>query len=313
MQLDYSYVSHWSFASDLRILARTLAGGRPARRGSVRAPRRPWPPPDRWTLASPEVAADRASRSSSSPSIAGNFVGSCLDSLVSPRSTTSDVEPGRDRSWSTTARMTARSRPLRAHPRQTSTSSRAAPTPGSLRRTTWPCARRWAPTSSSSIRDTVVRRRNPPMARLDEISPSPGRGNARSKLVLPDGRLDHACKRRLPHAGRGLGLLPPLDRLAAAPRASSAGYRRGSLDPDEGAAVDAMSGAFMLVRRETVDDIGLLDEGYWMYSEDLDWCARVSIGRLEDLLLAGRGGPPREGRAAGGIGRYGPISPSTGA
>ena len=30
----------------------------------------------------------------------------------------------------------------------------------------------------------------------------------------------------------------------------------------------------MLVRREALEDVGLLDEGYWLYMEDLDWCYR---------------------------------------
>ena len=38
--------------------------------------------------------------------------------------------------------------------------------------------------------------------------------------------------------------------------------------------VDAVNGAFMLVRREALEHVGLLDEGYWLYMEDLDWCRR---------------------------------------
>ena len=38
--------------------------------------------------------------------------------------------------------------------------------------------------------------------------------------------------------------------------------------------MDAINGAFMLVRRTAMEDVGLLDEGYWLYMEDLDWCAR---------------------------------------
>jgi GT2 family glycosyltransferase len=38
--------------------------------------------------------------------------------------------------------------------------------------------------------------------------------------------------------------------------------------------VDAVNGAFMLVRREAMEQVGLFDEGYWLYMEDLDWCRR---------------------------------------
>ncbi len=40
-------------------------------------------------------------------------------------------------------------------------------------------------------------------------------------------------------------------------------------------AVDAVSGAFLLVRREVMDEVGLLDERFFIYSEDDDWCFRI--------------------------------------
>jgi N-acetylglucosaminyl-diphospho-decaprenol L-rhamnosyltransferase len=39
--------------------------------------------------------------------------------------------------------------------------------------------------------------------------------------------------------------------------------------------VDWITGAAMLVRREVLNDIGGLDEGFFMYSEELDWCHRI--------------------------------------
>ena len=36
-----------------------------------------------------------------------------------------------------------------------------------------------------------------------------------------------------------------------------------------------LSGAALVVRREVVDQIGELDEGYFMYLEDVDWCIRM--------------------------------------
>jgi GT2 family glycosyltransferase len=40
--------------------------------------------------------------------------------------------------------------------------------------------------------------------------------------------------------------------------------------------VDAINGAFMLIRRRALDEVGLFDEGYWMYMEDLDLCYRFA-------------------------------------
>jgi GT2 family glycosyltransferase len=41
--------------------------------------------------------------------------------------------------------------------------------------------------------------------------------------------------------------------------------------------VDCLSGACLLVRRETIQEVGLLDEGYPLYQEDIDWCHRVGL------------------------------------
>jgi hypothetical protein len=51
-------------------------------------------------------------------------------------------------------------------------------------------------------------------------------------------------------------------------------YRAPGLDEHGSGVVDAVNGAFMLVRRSAMDAVGLLDEGYRMYGEDLDWCYR---------------------------------------
>ena len=40
--------------------------------------------------------------------------------------------------------------------------------------------------------------------------------------------------------------------------------------------VDVVTGMFMLVRREAITQVGLMDEAYFVYSEEADWCYRVS-------------------------------------
>ena len=46
--------------------------------------------------------------------------------------------------------------------------------------------------------------------------------------------------------------------------------------PDDAIAeVDWVQGACLLARREALDQAGLLDDGYFMYSEELDWCRRA--------------------------------------
>ena len=52
-------------------------------------------------------------------------------------------------------------------------------------------------------------------------------------------------------------------------------YKLTYLSPDETYPVDAVSGSFMMLRREVYEKVGGLDESFFMYGEDLDWCFRV--------------------------------------
>lgn len=98
-------------------------------------------------------------------------------------------------------------------------------------------------------------------------------GLAGCRLVRPDGSLDHASKRSFPTVLGALGHFTGVGRRAGA-HARLAQYRAPGLGETESGEVDAVNGAFMLVRRSALDGVGLLDEGYWIYGEDLDWCYR---------------------------------------
>jgi N-acetylglucosaminyl-diphospho-decaprenol L-rhamnosyltransferase len=93
------------------------------------------------------------------------------------------------------------------------------------------------------------------------------------KLVTETGELDHACKRSFPTPLSALAHFTGIGRAEGASGALSQ-YRAMQLGDDEPGEVDAVNGAFMLCRTEAVREVGLLDEGYWLYMEDLDWCHR---------------------------------------
>jgi GT2 family glycosyltransferase len=93
------------------------------------------------------------------------------------------------------------------------------------------------------------------------------------KLVTESGELDHACKRSFPTPLSALAHFTGVGRGESAGTALSQ-YRATHLGDDEPGEVDAVNGAFMLCRTEAVREVGLLDEGYWLYMEDLDWCHR---------------------------------------
>lgn len=57
--------------------------------------------------------------------------------------------------------------------------------------------------------------------------------------------------------------------------------------PPEPVEVEAVSGACMLVRRKAFDDVGPLDEGYFMHCEDLDWCMRFRQKNWKVVFVPG--------------------------
>src|SRR5208283_3322834 len=101
-------------------------------------------------------------------------------------------------------------------------------------------------------------------------------GMAGCKILNPDGSLELACRRSFPTPWvaftkiMGLSALFPRLRLFGK-------YNLSYLDPDQTYTVDALSGSFMFVRRSVYDQIGGLDEQFFMYGEDLDWCYRAQV------------------------------------
>ena len=110
-------------------------------------------------------------------------------------------------------------------------------------------------------------------AGLARLAADPAIGMVGARLVREDGELDHAAKRSFPTPLGALAHFTGIGRGADAGAALSQ-YRATHLDEDEAGEVDAVNGAFMLCRAAAVARVGLLDEGYWLYMEDLDWCHR---------------------------------------
>ena len=116
------------------------------------------------------------------------------------------------------------------------------------------------------------------------------------KLVTESGALDHACKRSFPTPAERPG---PLHRTRPLPGmwpGRSASTAQPTSTTTKLGEVDAINGAFMLCRAEAVREVGLLDEGYWLYMEDLDWCARFWRAGWKIFYEPAWGGPTRQGR-----------------
>ncbi|WP_268624009.1 glycosyltransferase family 2 protein [Paenibacillus alvei] len=99
-------------------------------------------------------------------------------------------------------------------------------------------------------------------------------GAAGCKVVLPDGSLDKACRRGFPTPSATFYYVSRLSKLFPKnPRINA--YHREDLDPDEEYPIDCLIGAFMMVRHKVIDQVGMLDEDFFMYGEDVDWCYRI--------------------------------------
>jgi N-acetylglucosaminyl-diphospho-decaprenol L-rhamnosyltransferase len=101
---------------------------------------------------------------------------------------------------------------------------------------------------------------------LSAIEAHPEVAVAGPRLVRPDGSLDHASKRSFPTPLSALGHFTGVGRREGA-TGRAAAYRAPDVDSGR---VDAVNGAFMLMRRSAFEEAGGFDEGYWMYMEDLD-------------------------------------------
>jgi N-acetylglucosaminyl-diphospho-decaprenol L-rhamnosyltransferase len=94
------------------------------------------------------------------------------------------------------------------------------------------------------------------------------------RLLQPSGKLDLASRRSFPTPVISLYRILGLSRLFPRSR-RFARYNLTFLDPRQTVEVDSVVGACMMVRGEAIQRVGLLDEHFFMYGEDLDWAYRM--------------------------------------
>jgi GT2 family glycosyltransferase len=111
-------------------------------------------------------------------------------------------------------------------------------------------------------------------ALLGQLAMHPEAGVIGPKVVLRDGSLDLACRRSFPTPLNSLWKFTGLAaRFPENPRFGQ--YNLTFHDPDTEIEMDSGMGAALMVRLAAIDDAGLMDERYFMYGEDLDWCFRI--------------------------------------
>jgi GT2 family glycosyltransferase len=113
----------------------------------------------------------------------------------------------------------------------------------------------------------------------------PKTGFAGPKVLNKDGSFQLSAKRSIPAPfdavcrAIGLSKLFPNSRRFAR-------YNATYFHPDQTRLVDACTGCCMLARRSMLDEIGLLDEGYFIYCEDMDWFLRAKMSGWDVWYVA---------------------------
>ena len=120
-------------------------------------------------------------------------------------------------------------------------------------------------------------------ALVEVMEARPTVGVVGARLVFPDGSRQQAAF-RFPGLMQLLFELFPLHpRLYET--SLNGRYPRRLYEGDAPFPVDHPLGASMMVRRAAIDDVGLLDEGYHMYCEEIDWCWRMREAGWQALCV----------------------------
>lgn len=108
---------------------------------------------------------------------------------------------------------------------------------------------------------------------VEYMDRNPKVGISGAKLLFPDGSVQPSC-RRFPTFTSFLVRRTPL-RVFLRGSGANAAHLMLDVSSKEPLDVDWLLGACLFVRREAIAEVGLLDEGYFLYVEDIDWSYRM--------------------------------------
>lgn len=119
---------------------------------------------------------------------------------------------------------------------------------------------------------------------VDFMDAHPKAGGLGVKMIDGTGRFLPESKRGLPTPTVAFFKIMGLSRLFPHSRFFGR-YHLGHLPEDEAAPIEILSGACMFLRKKTLDEVGLLDESFFMYGEDIDLSYRITLGGFENWYL----------------------------
>lgn len=112
----------------------------------------------------------------------------------------------------------------------------------------------------------------------------PKAGGLGVKMIDGTGQFLPESKRGLPTPAVAFYKIIGLTRLF--PKSKVFGrYHLGHLPENQAAPIEILSGACMFLRKKTLDEVGLLDESFFMYGEDIDLSYRITMGGYENWYL----------------------------
>lgn len=110
------------------------------------------------------------------------------------------------------------------------------------------------------------------MREVMEETPSAGMSGCMIRNI--DGSEQAGCRRNVPTPWRTMVRVFRLSRIFSNHPRFRSFVLVGQPLPGKPVEMEAISGAFMFVRRSAMERVGLLDEKYFLHCEDLDWCMR---------------------------------------
>lgn len=112
----------------------------------------------------------------------------------------------------------------------------------------------------------------------------PDCGGLAVKMVNGEGKFLKESKRGFPTPAASFYKMSGLIHLFPHSRRIAA-YYMGHLSDDETNPVDILPGAYLMISREALAKVGLLDESYFMYGEDIDFSWRIKLAGFENYYL----------------------------
>lgn len=120
---------------------------------------------------------------------------------------------------------------------------------------------------------------------IDHLERHPECGGLGVQMVDGKGRFLPESKRGLPTPTAAFFKITGIYKLF--PRSAKVNrYYMGQLSQDESGEVEILAGAFMMMPKKVLDEIGLLDETFFMYGEDIDLSYRILKGGYTNRYLA---------------------------